>query len=313
MILLNKRRISYLSLIFVVFVWGVSPLLTLKLNEYFSPTFKVAVTDFILIIAYILLSGKNIKELNAKYFKVALLTGTFYALANILQKIGLQYTTPAKYAFLENLSCVTVPWLTFLFVGKRPKPITIIAGFVCLVSVFILNFSGLKGGVSFGKGEILCALAGLFYGVNIAGTGAFARELKAPLYLMIQALVSLVLSLILAFVLNNTYQSGSGVPVEKIVFSMNIYHIMFLVITVVVTSAMCWVIRTKAMKYVDAEKVAIIMPFSAVITGFASVCMGTDHFSINLVLGGFIGVLAIILSEMGERVNKRSESIISIE
>ncbi len=63
-------------------------------------------------------------------------TGLISAAASILQKAGLLYTTPARYAFLENLSC--------------------------LVGCFVL--AGGYGDVGgFGIGEILCALAAILY------------------------------------------------------------------------------------------------------------------------------------------------------
>ena len=50
------------------------------------------------------------------------------------------------------------------------------------------------------RGE--CGLAGIFYGVNIAGTGACIKKLNATLYLLIQSSISMLFSLITALVLN---------------------------------------------------------------------------------------------------------------
>lgn len=89
--------------------------------------------------ALLLLSLKDLNLLSKTYFKVAIPTAFFYATANILQKIGLQYTTPTRYSFLENLSCVVVPLLLFLFIKKKPSFLTVLASLLCLVSTFILN------------------------------------------------------------------------------------------------------------------------------------------------------------------------------
>lgn len=50
------------------------------------------------------------------------------------------------------------------------------------------------------------------------------------------------------------------------------------------------------MKHIDANIVAIIMPFSGVITGILSVWSGNDIPNLNLVFGSILGVLAISLS-----------------
>lgn len=295
----NNTVSSYIGLFFVVIVWGCSPLITLELYKYYSPTFRVFFAEIVLLISYLILTGKRIKEFNINYIKIGIPTGFFLALANISQKIGLMYTTPAKYAFLENLSCITVPILMYFLVKKKPGFMTIISCLLALTSVFILNGISFNGASSWGIGEILCAISGLLYGFNIAGTGAFANKLYAPLYLATQAVVGAVMSLIFSLVLHFTMcynAEGILVPVEKIVFSFKPEHIIFSIIVFVVSSALCWIIRTNAMKKIDASIVAVIMPFSAVITGMVSILTGKDTLSINLVLGGLLGVLAIFLS-----------------
>lgn len=305
----NPKFMSYIGLLFVVFVWGCSPLITLELYKYYSPSIRTFFAEVVLFITYIIISGKHLKEFNIEYIKVGIPTGFFLALANISQKIGLLYTTPAKYAFLENLSCITVPILMYFFVRKKPKFSTLLSCVVCLVSVFILNGVSFSDGPSWGIGEILCAISGLMYGFNIAGTGAFAKKLYPPMYLAVQATVGMVVSLIFALVLNFiTIPNASGVqvPVEKIVFSFKPELIIFSILVFVISSAMCWIIRTKSMKYVDASIVAVIMPFSAVITSVLSILTGNDTLNINIVLGGTLGILAIFLSSYDDIFKKRN-------
>lgn len=290
----NKKTISYLGLFFVVFVWGCSPLLTLELYKYYSPTIRICFSELILLAAYILISKKHIKKFSSEYLKIGIPTGFFLALANISQKIGLMYTTPARYAFLENLSCITVPILVFLLVKKKQSVTTWIASTICLISAFVLNGVSFSGS-SWGIGEILCAVSGLLYGFNIAGTGIYANKLHAPLYLATQCIVGFTVSLIFSLVLNFLDFTGSG-PIEKIVFSFNPVHLAFAVIVALVSSALCWTIRTNAMKHIDATIVAVIMPFSAVITSILSVLSGKDTLNYNLIVGGALGLLAIFMS-----------------
>lgn len=285
---LRKKAISYIGLFFVVFVWGCSPLLTLELYKYYSPTARMCFSELILFIAYLIIAKNHIKEFNMSYIKIGVPTGIFMALANLCQKIGLLYTTPAKYAFLENLSCITVPVLMYILVKKKPKISTLAGSILCLLSALVLNGTTL-GGQGFGIGEILCAIAGLLYGFNIAGTGVYAKNLNVPLYLATQAVTGFVVSLISTVVFDFT-------SVEKIVFSIKPVHIIFAIAVTLIVSALCWIIRTNSMKHIDACIVAVIMPFSAVITSIVSVISGKDTLNINLIFGGFLGLLAIFLS-----------------
>lgn len=306
----DVKILSYLGLFFVVLVWGTGPLVTLHFYKYYSPSIRLFFSECILLVTYILMSGRHIRELNMDYIKIGVPTGFFLALAKISQKIGLMYTTPARYAFLENLSCITVPILMYFLVKKKPGAMTILSCILSLASVFILNgiFSGGMSG--WGKGEILCALSGLLYGFNIAGTGAYARKMRATLYLAVQSVVGMAVSLLFALSLNFITvadSSGAFVPVEKIVFSFKAEHIALTIIYIVISSGLCWVIRTNAMKYIDATAVAVIMPFSAVITGILSVICGNDVLDYKLIAGGILGVIAVITSGSGRKRIKANE------
>ena len=175
----NKKTLSYFGLIFVILIWGLVPFVTRYLYNFFSPSFNALINSGVAFICFAILAGKKLKLIDKTYLKVAIPIGLFYSFASVFQKIGLPYTTDTQYAFLENLSCVVVPVLMFFFTRKKLSILTIIASVLCLVSCFVL--SGLDfstGSIKFGIGELLCALAGIFYGVNIAGTGVFAKKTR---------------------------------------------------------------------------------------------------------------------------------------
>ena len=306
----SKKFGAYVGMLFVVFVWGVAPLLMVHLNKIYSPVMRTCFVEAVLFVTYLLIAGKNIKKFNMDYIKVGIPTGIFLALANLTQKIGLLYTTPARYAFLENLSCISVPVLMYILIKKKPSVTTVLASVICLVSAFVLNGISFSDG-SWGIGEILCAASGILYGFNIAGTGAFAKKLYTPLYLATQSVMGFLISFILSLTLNNTYittSTGLRIPVEKIMFSFKPEDIIFLVTVALVVSAFCWIIRTYSMKYIDACVVAVIMPFSAVITSVLSVLTGNDTLNFNLVMGGILGLVAIFLSGIEDGFSKKAKS-----
>ena len=292
----NKKTLTYLGLIFVIFLWGVSPLITLYFYKFYSPTVRVAFGTLTSGLAMLLVTGRRIKLLDRRYLRLAIPTGLCLGLADILQKIGLQYTTPTNYAFLENLSVVTVPLLLYFIVKKKPTPLTVISVVLCLASMLILTGVLTEGG-GFGKGDILCAVAGMLYGVNIAITGLFAKGVCVPLYLSIQLLTVSALGFLSTFVL-------SALEIEPCFFTFRLGTILLLVLVVLVSSTLGWLIRTAAMKEVDPTVVAVMMPFSSVVTVLASVLSGTDTLTPSLVIGAALGLSAIVLSGLSERDKK---------
>ena len=307
---LNKKTFAYTELLIVLFIWGFAPLLTLYLNRFYSPTVKVCFGELISIATFLIISGKHIKEFNWNYIKVGVATGFFLSLANITQKIGLLYTTPARYSFLENLSCITVPLLMYILIKKKPTFTTISGAVVCLISAFVLNGISFSGS-SWGVGEILCAASGLLYGFNIAGTAVFAKKLNITLYLAVQSVTGFIMALILSVVLNSITLPSTGMPLEKAVFSFNPVHMLMVALVVIIGSALCWIMRTDAIKHIDACIVAVITPFSAVITGVLSVLVGTDTLNLNLVLGSILGLVAIFLSSFEDIFKKKTKGAVS--
>ena len=138
--------------------------------------------------------------------------------------------------------------------------------------------------------------------MNIAATGAFAKELFAPLYVMIQMWVQTLLSFLMALSFNVIFVGG--VALEKIVFSFEIEPILLIVSIAIVINSLGWAIRTSAMKKIDATTVAMVMPFVAVVTSVASIILKMDTLTWNLCVGGVLIILSSILSGMSDFFKK---------
>ncbi len=302
----QRRLIAYCGIIFVILIWGIYPVLTSDLLEHYSGGTYSFIASLFSAVALSLICIPKMRQLNLSYLKIAVPTGFFVGLANLLQKIGLQYTTPTQYAFLENLSCVVVPILLFLFIRKRPGFLTVFSSILCLAGCFILSGLNLSGGISFGKGEILCALAGILYGVNIAATGVYAKKLDAMLYVMIQIWMNAVVSGVAIIALDRI--TVNGAPIEAIVFSLDWKYLLSIAGLAILISAFGWIIRTQSLKYVNPSVVAVLMPFSSVVTGVVAVCAGKDKLAYPLLGGGAIILLSSILSSIADVREDNSKS-----
>lgn len=292
----------YLSLCFVIFVWGMSPVINPYIYTVFSPTVCSGIGGLAAALSLVIMNFKNLKMINADYFKIAIPTGIINSVASIIQKIGLLYTTPARYAFLENLSCVVVPVMMFFLVRKKPGAIKIIASVLCLFGCFMLAGADTTGGI--GVGELLCSLSGILYGFNIALTAVYATKLISGLYVLLHMVVHVFISFAATISLN--YIEIGGKPIEPMRFEWNYEMLAIIVVVAILSNTLCWTLRTDAMKHIDATIVAVMMPFSAVVTGLVSVALGLDSISYSFVIGALIVLLASILSGLGDlKINKR--------
>ena len=287
----NSKLIYYIGIVFAVLVWGAYPVMTKSLFEVFTPSLWDTSGGLIAVIALSILSRKKLKQLNRDYFKVAVPTGLFFSIAGLTQKFGLTMTTPAICAFLENLTCICVPLLMLLLAKQKLTLPKILAAVLCLGGVFFLCGGDLSGG--FGPGVILCGLAGIFYSVNIAATGIYAKKLDTGLYLLVQFAVQFVTSAIYSVFF-----------LEDPKFSLEPLHLISLVGIVLISTVLCWVIRTACLKKLDPSFVAVAMPFCSVVTGVLSIATGADTLSFALVAGAVLVFAAIMISGLADSKQK---------
>ncbi len=280
----NKKTFYYFILIFVVIIWGIVPNISKFLLGHYSPAAKTAFASAVAFFALLAISFKKLKKLNKQYFKIAVPTGVFYSSACILQQIGLNKTSPTMYAFLENLSCLVVPFLVWYITRKRPSYFKFAASLLCILSVYILGGAKLES--TFSIGNILCGLAGIFYGINIAVTGTKSKGLDVFLYLLIQFGVHFVISTVYAFLF------------ENIVFSFDVGLISLLTAITLVSTVLGWILRTICLQNLDATVVSVIMPFASVVTTIISIFAGSDKISLFLIIGVIVGLLAAIISDI---------------
>ncbi len=288
------RSFYLLLLIFVVLIWGTAPNVSKYLLGYYSPVAKTSFTSLIAFLAVLIICAKKLKKLNRQYFKIALPTGIFYSAAYVLQQIGLSKTSPTMYAFLENLSCLVVPVLVWIMTRSRPSVFKFIGAGLCVFSVYVLGGASLFSG-GFGIGDLLCGAAGLLYGVNIAVTGIKAKKLDPALYLLVQFGVHFVISTSYMFLF------------DDIVFSFKFAPLALCVGITLVSSVLGWIIRTVCLQHLDPSLVAVIMPFSSVVTAVISVAIGNDALTWYLVVGALLGVLAALVADFTPARFKRKK------
>ena len=112
----KNNLIYYLMLITAVITWGIDPIVNSKFYKYFSASALASLATLAALIFFSLISIGKFKLFNKRYFKIALPITLVSSLACVLQRIGLQYTSPSSYAFLEQLACVIVPFMSFVFI-----------------------------------------------------------------------------------------------------------------------------------------------------------------------------------------------------
>ncbi len=301
----HGKTIYYFMLIIVVITWGLDPIINSYFYNFYSASALVSVATFASAIMFFILSFKKLKQLNKNYLKVAVPISLLNSIVCLLQRIGLQYTTPANYAFLEQLSCVVVPIMMFVFIRKKPTLLQGITSIVCITGCFIFSGVTLGDGFNLGIGELLCTLAGILFGVSIAATAIYMKKLDITLFMMIHMFIYFLTSLSLAISLN--FIKVGGVPLEKLVFTFDINLLVIMTVFGLFSVGLCWLLRTEATRNINPTVVAIISPFSAIITGIISVILLIDKPTKNFIVGSIIIILSMVISTVNDIITDKKE------
>jgi len=299
--------VYYAALIFVTVFWGVSTVVYHYFYRFYSASVLTAIMTFFSAAFFWILARKKLAGLTKKFLKVAVPICLLNAFSNMLQRIGLQYTTPANYAFFGHLSCISVPVMMFVFIRKKPTVIQSIAGVCCLAGCFILcgvRFTPDSSLINIG--DVLCILSGFLIGVCVAAIGVYTKELDVILFMVIYMTAYFLVSLLMAVGLH--FIRIDGAAVEQAVITWQLPLLVAVAVVGLVDIALCWLLRTEVTRHIDPVTVVTVSPCSAAITGVVSVCVGIDRLTPNLLIGGGLIFLSAVAPELIDRLVTRRKA-----
>lgn len=305
----NKKYLYFLAIAIVIIVWGLDPILMDGFYKMYSPSIFGAISTLASAIVFLPILIRGRSKIDKTFLKITMPIFLMNGLAVAIQRIGLKFTTPSSYTFLEHLCCVSVPLTVFVLTRRPPKKFEILSIITCLAGCVIFLGDGFSGG--FNIGDVLCAIAGLLLGVATAATGIYASKIDSGLFMASYMWVAGIVSAISALVLGTVQLNGE--PIETPMFNSEPLNIITIVLFGIISMGICWLMRTTAIKHLSAIDVAIVSPLSAVITGVVSVAMGLEKVTFNLVIGGVIILAAAFMSLFDNMVPGKKTKINELE
>jgi drug/metabolite transporter (DMT)-like permease len=308
----NIKVIAFLVLIGVVVLWGVAPVVSKSIfdSNAYSPGILITLRGVFAIAVMAIFINKGFKKVNKSYL-ICIPAGIILAAAYIFQFVGLKYTVASKNTFLENISCITIPVFMFILIREKPTWYSIASAVVCVIGSLFLVGNGFdflnffKSGSL--KGDGLSAIGGLFFGLDIAFTKVFSKDKDPLLYVFFQIVVLTVVASIYSLCFEST-----GVT-DNFAISFQFMDLLQVAFLGVVCTAVCWVSRAWAIKYIDAVTVSLLVPLSAVVASVLSIACQMEEFTMNLLIGGLIILVSIAISAIfdyrRECKNKKNNEI----
>lgn len=275
-------------------VWG-SSFVILKdtLSELGNGHFTFFVLSLRFVIASVIFAVfcvKRFSKFNKRVLLDGMALGGILFLAYAFQTVALNYTTPSKNAFLTEVYCVLVPFLSWFLFKKKPSAKNFVAAFVCLAGVVIIAFFGKTEKASNeALGDGLTIFCGLFYALQMIFISFFNERDDSMLLLFVEistvAILCLATSAIWEFPQHAEELVMSGEAIWKIVYLG------------VLATGYAQFAQTYGQKFTSATTTSIIMCFEGVFGVMFEFIFGQNNLNTFIIIGFSLIFLTLIINE----------------
>lgn len=287
---ISKSRANLMLLVAAV-IWGSGYLFSKQATNAGMHAGTInAIRGLIYAALAYLFFHKAINKMNKVDLRIGLTAGLINFLGYQIQTIGLMYTTPAHNAFLTAIYVVIIPFIVWVFFHKRPEPKSYLAILICMIGmVYLTNLLG--QGFTIHIGDLLTIISAIFYALQIVYFGMTATDSNPW---------------ILSFMLG-VCQGGFGL-IWSLLFEHNTYvttdwkaGLLPVVILGIISSFGAQTLQVVGQRFTDPTPAGIILMTESMFGSIFSVLFGFEHFTTNLLIGGSLIIIALLIMQLDFR------------
>lgn len=274
-----------ISLLLITVVWGTSFLVvkdTLSLtNPYWLLLLRFVVGTALVLVIF----RRSLRSVDASMAWKGLVLGFVLYLGFLSQTAGLQYTTPAKSAFITGINVVLVPLFGVFFFRSRVTLEVVLGVSAAFVGLFLLTRPDNLDRIN--RGDVLTLLCAVVFTVHILLVERYSRQAPTSLLTVLQLAATAAWSVPLAAMHQGPVLRGSGW-----LLSLSIGYLALF------CTALAFTVQIHAQKYVSAARAALIFSLEPVFAALASTLFYGERLSGLEWLGGLLVVSGVIVGEL---------------
>jgi len=289
----RSRHLATLLLVGITAIWGSTFFLIHDVVLELSPADFLAVRFTIAAVVMLAAFRRQVMALSRREIQVGVGLGILYAVAQILQTIGLVHTEASRSGFITGTYVVLTPILTAVLLRERIPRSTWAAVLMATGGLATLSLNGV--GFGFGLGESLTLIAAAFYAMHIIGLGRYSSPGSAAGLSAIQMLVIAVVSLVAAAPGGIALPQGAGAWASVLYMAL-------------MAGAVAIWGQTWAQSHLPATRAAIVMTLEPVFAAGFAVALGGESLTVRMLLGGAMILAAMYTVELiGRRADVTAE------
>ena len=277
-------RRSDLLLVAAAAVWGVSFVVVKDALTDASPLLLLGIrfTIATLVLAPFinLRGGFSAAELRAGLLLTVLLASGFAT-----QAVGLQYTTPARSAFIVAMSSVLAPVIAMVLLKHRTGWLVLLALVIAGVGIYFLTAPD-AGGLN--RGDMWTLITAVVFGGHIVAVTEFSKRFEAERIVWLQLPGTAVGTLIAALVLEPmrlAWSVGFGVA---------------LLFLGVMATAVALVWQMRAQREMTSARASLLLCFEPVFAALTSRFFWGESFTLSQGVGALLILAGMVLAVLGE-------------
>ena len=276
-----RDRVGLVLLVVVTAAWGSTFLLVKDVTRSMPTMSFLAWRFWIASAVLVIVRPKCLLRISRATLIRGSMLGLVLAGGYILQTLGLRYTSAALSGFLTGLCVVMTPVLAWPILGLRAQPATVVAVVVAIVGVGVISLNG----IAFGLGEALSVACAACYALQIVGLGAWSSG---------EDIYALALFQLITVAICCTIGSALG-GIEAPHGGLAWFAVLS---TAVVATSIAFVVQAWAQSFISPTRAAIIFTLEPVFAAFVA-WLGGEHLSKEVIIGGALVVMAMVISEHG--------------
>lgn len=237
---------------------------------------------------------KKFRLINLKMILGGSLVGFLVFLGNVLQTIGLQYTTPGKQSFIISLYTVMVPLLSWLILRIRPPKKIIVAAAIALLGISLLT---LKDDLTIGWGDFLTFLFAIAFSIQVILLGVFMKNMDANMFTFVEIASAAVFSVLTALIFGQpeSFMDMGLVPMLALIYLMSF------------NTTFAFLVQNRCQSIAPPNYVAILLSSETVFGTFFAIALAGEVFSGRMVIGCILMFVAIFIAVAPSRKKKESK------
>ena len=280
---MTKRRADLL-LITAAAVWGVSFVIVKDALTAASPLLFLAIRFTIATLVLAPLANLRVGFSRAELRAGALLT-LLLASGFATQAFGLQYTTPARSAFIVAMSSVLAPMIALVVLRHRLTWQFFLALLVAALGLYFLTAPE-AGGLN--RGDLWTLVTAVVFGGHIVAVSEISKRFDAQRMVWLQLPGTALGTLIAALLL------------ERLRFEWSVGLGTALLFLGVMSTAVALVWQMRAQREMSSARASLLFCLEPVFAAVTSRLFWGEQFSVSQGLGGGLILAGMVLAVIGE-------------